>query len=80
MPVQSSGDQRFPAVGFLVRFGGSLAWALAIIVFLGGLIAPFFGASWSVAVGGALISPLVLLFVQSYVEMVRVISDTLLPR
>jgi hypothetical protein len=78
--MESPNNGKFPAIRFLLRFGGGLAWVLAGIPVLAGLIAAFVGLPRWVVLVGILMSPILLLFVRSYVEMVQIIADTLLPR
>ncbi|WP_417721130.1 hypothetical protein [Salipiger sp.] len=75
-PIQPS----YPAVQFLIRYGGYIASALGVLPALAGLvmIAAGFSAWW--LLGGLAVSPVLYLLARSYIELVRIIGDTLLPR
>lgn len=70
----------YPAIGFLIRHGKWLAAVIAILPVLGGVAAAATGGSLLLLVGGVVLAPILLLFVLTYVEMARVISDTMIPR
>lgn len=71
---------RYPAVQFFIRYGGYVAVGLGILPFLAGLVMVLAGMSFWWLLGGIVVSPLFYLFACSYVELVRIIGDTLLPR
>lgn len=70
----------YPVVGFLVRHGIVLSIFLSILplVAAGALVASG-GAAWMLAVGAGGSVVLATLLV-SYIEVLRVISDTLMPK
>ena len=70
----------YPTLRFLEKHGGWLAIAVGIAAFLAGIAAAALGASpwWLVAgaVGGALL----FLIARSYVELIRLMTNMLLPK
>jgi hypothetical protein len=65
---------------FLVRHGGRLATAVAVgTLLLGVLLSLVTGALWSLPIAVAA-GAFMLLIMRSYVELVRVIVDMLLPK
>lgn len=75
-----SSHSSYPVVQFLVRRGHTIAFALSAFVFLGFLGMSFqLGQLWPSFVGFVLAAVLLGLLV-SYVEVLRIIADTLLPK
>ncbi len=70
----------YPALGFLVKHGKWLALLIAALPVLGGIAAVATGGSVLLLVAGVVVAPILLLFLMTYVEMARVISDTMIPR
>ena len=70
----------YPALGFLVRHGRALAGLIALLPIAGALCAVATGGPLWLIAGGLVLAPILLLFVLTYVEMARVISDTMIPR
>ncbi len=79
--VSSMNGPNYHALHFIVRYGGWLTWLVTTAVALAGVAAWAAGSPALVAaglgVGGAALGYLV---VRSYVELVRVIVDMLLPK
>ena len=78
MPVFAK--PRYPALDLLVRHGDSIAVVIALVPVVAGVSAALAGMPLWVALlglGGGAFSYLLL---RSYVEIVRVLVDTLLPR
>ena len=76
----SAAIPNYPIVRFIMRAGTAIALALSSIPLLAAIVAVALGSSlWWILLGAA-VTPVVYLFVQSYVELVRIIGDTLLPR
>ena len=71
----------YPTIHFVVKHGDWLANLVAVLPFLGG-IAVFFllGTHWLVPAAGVVVSLVMLLLMRSFVELVRVIADMLLPK
>jgi hypothetical protein len=70
----------YPVVQFLVSRGKTLSWALSALVLLGALGLSLASATpWPLVIGAA--GAVVLLgLLLSYVEVLRIIADTLLPK
>ncbi|MCH9674449.1 MAG: hypothetical protein K0U93_23625 [Gammaproteobacteria bacterium] len=74
------GPISYPLVQFLVRYGRPMAVVVAIVVFFAvALWAATSGQWWLIAVG-AVLSALLWALLRSYVEVVQIVADTLLPR
>jgi hypothetical protein len=72
---------QYPTLNRIVKHGDAIAPAVAALPFLGAVAASLIlGAHWLVPVGGAVASVVVLFLMKSFVELVRVISDMLLPK
>jgi hypothetical protein len=78
MPAPS--EPYYPAIGFLVRFGGPFAIVLGLTPLLAAAIAMVLGGPWWIMPVAIIVAGVLFLLVRSYVEMVRIIADTLLPR
>ena len=70
----------YPALEFLVRHGNAVAWAAALAPLLGGVLAWMLGLSIGYAIAGVVAAAFLFLIMRSYVELVRVIVDMLLPK
>lgn len=70
----------FHALHFIVRHGGWLAWLVTLAVAASGLAAWAMGYPASLVAVGFVTAAFVYLVVRSYVELVRVIVDMLLPK
>ena len=73
-------DKMYPTVRLLVRYGNGLAVGVGAVVAAAGIWAAGagFGAGWAVAgVLGGIFAGFIM---RSYVEVVRIITDLLLPR
>lgn len=70
---------RYPTIKFLVARGNLLAAVVGILPLLGGFVLAALGMHWIVVVAGAVTSGVLYLLMRSYVELVRVIADMLLP-
>jgi hypothetical protein len=72
---------QYPTLKRIVRYGDVLAPAVAVLPLLGAIAAlVLLGAHWLALPAGAACSAVLLLLMKSYVELVRVISDMLLPQ
>ena len=69
----------YPAVGFLVRHGNIVALALSAVPVLAAAWLAL-GGQWGWAVLALLAAPVTYLFVKSYMELVALISDMLIPK
>jgi hypothetical protein len=70
----------YPTLRFLEKHGGWLAIALGLAVFLVGVIATLLGASLWWLLAGAAASALLFLLARSYIELIRLMTDMLLPK
>ena len=70
----------YPALEFLVRHGNAVAWAAALAPAIGGVLAWMVGLSVGYAIAGVVAAVFLFLIMRSYVELVRVIVDMLLPK
>jgi hypothetical protein len=70
----------YPTLDLLVRHGNAIAWAVALAPALGGVLAWLLGSSIAYAVAGVAAAAFLFLIMRSYVELVRVIVDMLLPK
>ena len=73
-------DQAYPVVRILVRYGNEIAIALAVVITLAGLAAAVAGYGWGWGPAGLLAGGFSGFLMRSYVELVRIITDLLLPR
>jgi hypothetical protein len=73
-------DATYPSVRFLVRYGAYLSAFLGLMPLAGAIVAVFNGWAWQLILGAIAVGALVWLFVFSYVEVLRIIEDTLLPK
>ena len=72
--------EHYPAIAFLLRWGHPLAIALAACVPLTALALVAQGWSVLIAPAGLIAGIVVYGLLRSYVEVLRVISDTLIPK
>jgi hypothetical protein len=70
----------YPTVQFLLRWGGALAIGIALAPVAAAAAAIWWGAAWWVAAAAAAVGVVLWLFVKSYVEVLSIIADTLLPK
>jgi len=70
----------YPMLHFLMRWGKLAAAGLAAIVLAAGLCAAVSSGQWLWAVGGAIVAAVGYALALSYVELIRVIVDMLLPK
>jgi hypothetical protein len=70
----------YPVINFLLRHGHRFAIALALFPALTGLYLGFTGWGWPSAVGGVVTGAVLYVLAKSYVELVAIIADMLLPK
>ena len=70
----------YPILDFLVRQGRRLAVILAITVFAAGMAAGWSQDSWLWGLAGAVAGVLVYGLVASYAELIRLVTDMLMPK
>jgi len=71
---------QYPTIKFIVERGNLLAVAIGILPLFGALALAAFGMHWFVLLAGAVAAGVVYFLMKSYVELVRVIADMLLPK
>ncbi|MGE0416662.1 MAG: hypothetical protein AB7O80_07645 [Acetobacteraceae bacterium] len=79
-PLPESADAPYPAVRLIRRHGNWLALGIGILPLLAGLWASLALGSVAWLVGGVATGVVVGFLMRSYVELVRIIADMLLPR
>lgn len=70
----------YPILDFIVRYGRPLAAALAIATLAAFIVAALVLGNWLWLVAGAASGALVYGFVASYAELVRLVTDMLMPK
>lgn len=71
---------QYPTIKFIVERGNLLAIVIGILPLLGGAVLAALGVHWMAIVAGAVAASVVYFLMRSYVELVRVIADMLLPK
>ena len=71
---------QYPTIKFIVERGAPLAIVVGLLPLLGALAFFAIGAHWLVIAAGGVASAVLYLLMRSYVELVRVIADMLLPK
>jgi len=71
---------QYPTIKLIVERGDLLAAIVGILPFLGALALFAFGVHWLVIVAGVVAAAVVYLLMRSYVELVRVMADMLIPK
>jgi len=73
--------EQFPTIKLFVERGTTIAVIISILpILLAGIAILLFSMHWLVLVCGLLMSLVLLLLMKSYVELIRVISEMLLPK
>jgi hypothetical protein len=70
----------YPTLRFLEKHGGWLSIAVGAAVFLAGVVAIAVGASLWWLPAGALVGVVLFLLARSYIELIRLMTDMLLPK
>lgn len=70
----------YPTIRFIVRFGEPIVVVTAVLPLGGAIVAMFTGAPWWIVPAGVVVSGYAFVFLRSYVELIRAVADTLLPR
>ena len=73
-------DKAYPVVRLLVKHGTALSIAVGAVLAIVGVWAALVGFGWVWAPVGVLTGAFAGLMMRSYVEVVRLITDMLLPR
>jgi len=77
---ETSSVPQYPTVRFLARWGRCFTAIMTLAPVLAGLVVLFYGGSWLWLGAALLVTPVVYLVISSYMELIRIIGDTLLPR
>ncbi len=72
--------ENYPVVSIILAYGKPLAAGLAALLPLGALLMVFCGWSWLLLPVGVGLGLIVFGLLLSYVEIIRIIADTLLPK
>jgi hypothetical protein len=72
--------ESYPLLNFLVTHGRKLALALGMLTLALGFVLSLEQSAWSWTFLGAVGGLVVFLFVASYAELVRLVTDMLLPK
>jgi hypothetical protein len=71
---------QYPTIKLIVEKGDALAVAIGLLPVFGSALLVAYGLHWLLLPGGAVASAVLYLLMRSYVELVRVIADMLLPK
>ena len=71
---------QYPTIKLIVERGNLLAIAIGLLPLLGAIVLLGFDFHWMVVIAGAVAAAVVYFLMRSYVELVRVIADMLLPK
>ena len=70
----------YPTIKFIVERGNLLAIVIGLLPLLGAVALVILGVHWFALAAGAVAAAVVFFLMKSYVELVRVIADMLLPK
>jgi len=71
---------QYPTIKLIVERGNLLAIVIALLPLAGGIAAVVLGMHWLLLIAGAVSAAVVYLLMRSYVELVRVMADMLIPK
>jgi hypothetical protein len=71
---------QYPAINFLLRYGDAFAIAVALLPALAGISLALYMLNWLVLAAGLVGSLVLGVIMKSYIELVRVIADMLMPK
>ena len=77
---EESPSSAYPMVKFLVARGKALSVLLAVLVLLAGVAAAAVTGQWWLLPVAAVVAGILLGLLLSYVEVLRIIADTLIPK
>ena len=78
--LEGASMDQYPTIKLIVEKGNALAAGIGLLPLLGALVLAAFGIHWVVLAAGLVASAVLYLLMRSYVELVRVIADMLLPK
>lgn len=70
----------YPAIRFITRWGDLLAILVAVACVVAGFYAVWLGNAWPFGAAGVGAGLILWLVLRSYVEVLRILGDTLMPR
>jgi hypothetical protein len=76
----SAAVPKYPFINFLLRHGHGFATAVTLLPVAAGLYLAYAGLGWIWVAGGAVLGAVVYVIARSYVEIVALIADMLLPK
>ena len=71
---------KYPFIDFLLRHGHVFAVAVTLLPVAAGLYLAYAGLGWIWAAGGVALGAVLYVIAKSYVELVAIIADMLLPK
>ena len=71
---------QYPIIKLIVERGNLLALVIGVLPLAGAIALVVLGLHWFAIVAGAVAAAVVYFLMRSYVELVRVIADMLLPK
>jgi hypothetical protein len=71
---------QYPTIKLIVERGSLLALLIGVLPLAGAIALVALGVHWFAVVAGAVAAAVVYFLMRSYVELVRVIADMLLPK
>ena len=74
------GEPSYPTIKFLIRYGNVITWTVAALPALVAVLAAAGGAPWWLVPAGLLVGGFLLVMMRSYIELMRVVAETLIPR
>jgi hypothetical protein len=72
--------ENYPIIHLLTRHGHALAWAFAAAMPVGALLLFIAGATWPILPIGVFAGLVCYVLARSYVELIHIITETLMPR
>ena len=72
--------EQYPTIRFILRFGDAFAIFVSLLPAVAGISVAIYCLSWIALVAGVVASVVLGVLMKSYVEIVRVIADMLIPR
>ena len=70
----------YPIINFLVRHGHRFAIGVALLPVAAGFCLAYAGGGWPYGAGGLVTGAILYVIMKSYVELVAIIADMLLPK
>jgi hypothetical protein len=71
---------QYPTLNFIIAHGRKIAAALAVAAIAAGVLATLMGASWLWIVAGIVVGAVGYGVARSYVELIQLVTDMLMPK